>query len=125
MIPSVGTDEGIDAWLRAITGRLPGLSGIVVMDLGSLDPLLRRLAAAGLDVPGAMSVLAVAPAEEFAHTFPRISVVDIPGKRMVELAVNRALDELAGAPRGVRELLAPVLEERGSTGPAPVRPARH
>jgi DNA-binding LacI/PurR family transcriptional regulator len=109
---------GVEAWLSEARRRLPHLTGIVVMEIGVLDVLLRHLASSRVAVPGDLSIIALAPADEFARAFPEVTVVDIPGRQMVELAVNRALDELAGAPRGMQELLPAVLVDRGSTGPA-------
>lgn len=122
LITCGSTREAVGAWIDEAANRLPQLSGIVVMEVGVLDLLLRRIASSGATVPGDLSVLAIAPAEEFAHSFPGITVVDVPGKRMVELAVNRALDELAGATPGVQELVPAVLFDQGSTGLARVSP---
>jgi DNA-binding LacI/PurR family transcriptional regulator len=121
-IPGGNTVESVERWARQVATDPPGVTGIVVLNVGVLDVLLNRIAAAGGTVPGTMSVIAITSAEELARSFPGISVVDIPGRRMVELAVNRALDELAGAPSGVQQLLPAVLVDRGSTGPAAANP---
>lgn len=105
-------------WLDEVLTELPGLTGVLVLGLASFDDLTAELARRGRSVPGDVSVLALAPAEQFLPLHPGTTLVDLPGRAMVSRAVERALDELAGAAGGAVDLLPAVLHEHGSTGPA-------
>ncbi|GAB3283087.1 LacI family DNA-binding transcriptional regulator [Kineosporia babensis] len=113
-IPCGLTRDAVGAWLDGVQTRLPQVSGVVVMAVGVLDLLLEELARRNRVVPDDLSLLALAPAEDFARSFPAISVLDIPGHQMVDVAVNRALDELGGAAPGVLELVPTTFHDRGS-----------
>jgi len=106
----------VEQWLAAVLTTQPHLTGIVVMGVSSLDALRRVIAARGLSVPGDLSIVAIAPIEQFLVLHPGTTVVDLPSRAMVTRAVNRALDELAGDPPGGVELFPAVLTDAGSTG---------
>ncbi|MBU4335409.1 MAG: LacI family transcriptional regulator [Actinobacteria bacterium] len=113
----------VQEWVAQVRSTLPDLTGILVMGVSSLVALHEVIAAQGRSVPDDLSVVALAPAEQFAVLHPGTTLVDLPGAAMVEWAVTRAIDELAGEPSGAVELLPAVLYERGSTG-APGRGLR-
>lgn len=116
---SCGTEVAdVEAWLALIHRTQPQLTGILVMGVSALDALDQVMAARGRTVPADVSIVTLAPADQFAVLHPHLSVVDLPGAAMVGWAVQRALDELAGAPRGAVELLPAVLHDRGSTAVA-------
>jgi len=115
----VGADRAaVAAWLDEAATSQPGLTGIFVEAVASLDALYEELDARGYSVPGDISVVALAPAKQFVRLFPRTTVIDLPGDEMVRRAVNLALDELSGGERGVVELLPAVLYDHGSSGVA-------
>ncbi|WP_159806636.1 LacI family DNA-binding transcriptional regulator [Cellulomonas citrea] len=115
--PCAGTsDADVEQWLGQVHAVLPGVTGVLVLGVSSLPALDRALNARGLSVPGDLSVVSLAPQEQFETLYPAMTVVDLPGQAMVEWAVNRALDELAGALPGAVRLLPAVLHDRGSTG---------
>lgn len=110
----------LTAWLDDVLSTQPGLTGVIVTGVAALDTFLELVAARGLQVPRDLSVIALGPAEQLSLSQPTLTLLDLPGRIMVAHAVERALDELAGAPRGVVELLPAVLIDKGSTG----RPGR-
>lgn len=105
------------AWLDDVLSTQPDLTGVIVTGVAALDTFLHLVAARGLQVPRDLSVVALGPTEQLSLSQPSITVLDLPGRVMVAHAVERALDELAGAPRGIIELLPAVLVEKGSTCP--------
>jgi DNA-binding LacI/PurR family transcriptional regulator len=129
-VPS--SDSGrpaVERWLRDVQDDLPQLTGVLVMDVASLDALLEITRERGSVAPRDHSIIALAPDEQLGRLYPDITLVDLPGGEMVARAVNQALDELAGAPAGGLELLPARLIDRGSAGPAgpgvaPVAPPR-
>ena len=108
----------VAAWLDEVKDSQPGLTGIFLEAVASLDALYEELGARGLSVPGDVSIVALAPAKQFARLFPATTLIDLPGDEMVRRAVTLALDELSGGVRGVVELLPAVLHDHGSSGPA-------
>lgn len=111
--------EGVVHWLDDAMAAMPGVSGILLAEASAQGHLTAVIRERGLSVPGDMSMIAVAPDQVFGLKYPNITLVDMPGQRMVEWAVTQVLDELAGAPSGRREFIAPVIAVRASTGPAP------
>ena len=118
-VASGSSTPEVVAWFDEVRSILPSLTGIIVTGISALDALLAVLTANGLRVPADVSVIALAPDEQLALSHPTITTLDLPGPTMVRHAVDRALDELTGSPRGVIELIPPVLLDKGSTAAAP------
>ena len=117
--PCGDSREGVLRWLDGVLEAMPGVTGILVSAASTLVHLMAATRERGLSVPDDVSIIALTPDDVFALKHPDISLVDLPGQRMVQWAVNQVLDELAGAPSGRREFIAPVIAIRSSTGPAP------
>lgn len=111
--------EGVVRWFDDALSAMPDVSGILVAGASAQAHLSAVLREHGLTVPGDLSIIALAPDEVFGVEHPDITLVNLPGQRMVEWAVTQVLDELAGAPSGRREFIPPVITVRASTGPAP------
>lgn len=81
---------------------------------------LRALAAAGLDVPGRVSVACIGDASWFHWIEPAMTVVSVPINDMARLAVRRVAELVAtdGRPQPRVERLAGTVTARASTGPA-------
>jgi LacI family transcriptional regulator len=115
VIPSTGD---VDAWLEQVEEVLPGLSAVITHGPGVLEPLLERMTELGLSVPADCSLMTVAPEAVMRHADHPVTVIDLPGDRMVSRAVDLVLDELAGtATPGVVELLPAIVHELGTTAP--------
>ena len=88
--------------------------------MGLLDALVR----AGVDVPGAMSVVGYddSPFSRLAHIELTTVSQNIP--ELTEHAVAAVIERLDGGRTGHREVVVrPRLVVRGTTGPPPDRPA--
>lgn len=114
--------EGVVRWFEDALTAMPDVSGILVSGASAQAHLTSVIRERGLLVPGDISIIALAPDEVFGLEHPEITLVDLPGERMVEWAVIQVLAELAGAPSGRREFIPPVITVRASTGPAPDTP---
>ena len=113
-----------EAAAAAITDRLATGPRDFTAILAAGDSLatgaLLALRAAGLDVPGAVSVMGFDGLPQCELQTPPLSAVEIPMQAIGALALDLLRDALGGAdlpPRRV-ELACPVIL-RGSTGPAP------
>jgi DNA-binding LacI/PurR family transcriptional regulator len=95
-----------------------GATAIVVLDIGRIDELLDALAARGIDVPGDLSIIALAPDEQMARSYPALTLLDLPGRDMIALAITSALASIDGRSVPAVQLLPPRLIERRSTGAA-------
>jgi DNA-binding LacI/PurR family transcriptional regulator len=111
--------EGVLHWLDGVLAAMPDVSGILVAGASAQSHLTAVTRERGLSAPRDLSIIAVAPDRVFGLEHPDITLVDLPGERMVAWAVTQVLDELAGAPSGRREFIPPVITVRASTGPAP------
>lgn len=115
-LPCGATRGDVAGWIAETRAALPGTTAIIVEAVGGIDWLHDLLREQGATVPDDVSVVAIAPIDEFAVSHPSISVLDLPGRSMVERAVELAIAELGGAPRGVIDLLPAVLHQRASIG---------
>ncbi len=113
---SAGADPLLGELLGGVAGD-HGASAVVVLDIGRIDDLLAAAAERGLRVPDDLSILAMAPDEQMARGYPTLSLLDLPGREMIALAVGSALAAVDGATLPPVRLLAPRLIERGSTAP--------
>ncbi len=112
---------------RLAAGRLiqRGVTGMIcasdVLALGSIRAA-RRL---GLDVPGDVSVVGFDDSVLMTCTDPPLTTVRQPIEMMGQAAVDLLVNQIEGSGVAPDELLfEPELVVRGSTGPAPARPAR-
>ncbi len=115
-LPCGTTKADVASWLAEVKAVLPGVTAIIVEAVGGIDWLYDLLREQGTGVPDDVSIVAIAPIDEFAVSHPSTSVLDLPGRSMVERAVDLAIAELGGGPRGVIDLLPAVLHEKGSIG---------
>lgn len=111
------TRGGVAEWLDATLAAVPDLSAVLVLDVASLDDLVAELHRRGRTVPADVSLVALTPVEQPVPGHPDLTLVDLPGRAMVARAVERALDELAGAAPGAVDLLPAVLHPGTSTAP--------
>ncbi|MDR3032735.1 MAG: LacI family transcriptional regulator, partial [Kitasatospora sp.] len=101
-----------------------GVTGVVCAS----DPLalgvVRAARRAGLDVPGDLSVIGFDDSAFLNCTRPPLTTVRQPIEAIGRAAVSLLVGRIDGAPAAPGELLfEPELVVRGSTGPAPRRPA--
>jgi len=113
-LPCGPTRADVEKWLDQAQAVMPGLTGIVVEAVAGIDCLYDVARERGISIPEDVSVVAIAPIDEFAVSHPSTSVLDLPGRSMVERAVERAIAELGGEPGGVIELLPAVLHAKDS-----------
>ena len=111
-------DGGADATQRLLAaGRPTALA--CYNDLVAIGAL-RALRRAGLSVPDDVSVIGFDDIELAAWTDPPLTTVRQPVVELGRRAVERIATELAGLPPPPgREILAPMLVVRGTTGPPP------
>jgi DNA-binding LacI/PurR family transcriptional regulator len=116
---SVGTAPAdFDRWLDNLTAVRPQTTAIILHNVSLLDALLKCANERGFSIPADLSVVTLAPVERMAPLYPDLTTLDLPGRQMLEHAVERVVLELGGQPQGAVELIPPVLVTRGSTGPA-------
>ena len=77
--------------------------------------MLDALRVSGRDVPGDVSVVALAPDE--LGSAPAVTTVPLPSEEMGRRAVELLMGKLDGDPDSGATLLAPELAVRGSTAP--------
>jgi DNA-binding LacI/PurR family transcriptional regulator len=119
-------DNRYEAAYRTITLLLqsrPGLTGLVVQNEPVIAPLLAALRAAGRDVPGDVSIVAICSDAVVEQASPRLTSVAIPAEEMGRRAVELVAAKLEGQPVPEATLLQPRLTVRDSSGP-PTHPQR-
>lgn len=99
-----------------------GPTAIIAFQDTDVPPVLRALRAAGLDVPGRVSIMCIGDVRWFQHLDPQITAVSVPIPDMIRLAVQRVAELVAsdGAVPLRCERLPGSLAPRASTA----RPAR-
>lgn len=112
-----GAGTGGTEFLDEIGGP-GGASALIVLDLARIDELLAACAGRGMRVPQDLSIVALAPDEQMARAYPALTLLDLPGRDMIALAVETVLASADGLAVDAVQLLPPRLVERGSTGPA-------
>ncbi|MDA0564333.1 LacI family transcriptional regulator [Streptomonospora sp. S1-112] len=124
--PLVVPCEAAPAQVAAAVGALlrdhPGVSGIVVHNEPAVAPLLDALRAAGRDVPGDVSVVAIGPDELATESVPPLTSVTLPTEEMGGRAVALLMDKLADADTPEITLIQPRLVPRASTAARPALP---
>jgi len=131
---SDGHVAGGEAAMRELLARAPRTTGVVCFNDLTAVGALRALRTAGRQVPGEVSVVGFDDIDLAAYVEPPLTTIRQPfgelGRRAVEALVGRLRDgsqpsrpaARGGAPAAVVRL--PVeLVVRGSSGPAPHRPA--
>jgi alanine racemase len=99
-------------------GATAVVCGSDLMAIGAI----RAARAAGLEVPGDVSVVGFDDSPLVAFLDPPLTTVRQPVSQMGSTAVSALVDAIGGDPVASREyLFAPELVLRGSTGPAPAR----
>lgn len=97
-----------------------GCTAVLVQNDRAAVGVIEALQAAGIDVPGQVSVIGFDGTEECEHVTPRLTSVGVPleeiGARAVQLLLSR-IDGDDTAPAHV--MLATTLQLRESTGPPP------
>lgn len=116
---SVGAEsDNFDRWFDELLEARPDTTAIILHNVPLLDALLRCSRERGFAIPEDLSVITLAPIEQMEPLYPDLTVLDLPGRKMLERAVDRAVRELAGEPAGVIELIPPRLLTKRSSGPA-------
>lgn len=110
--------KDLDRWLKDAARERPHTSAIVLLNVALLDALLRRAAQRGVSIPRDLSIVVLATDEHMQHRHPDITLLNVPGARMLELAIQLLRQELAGEGSFTRVLVPPRLIERGSTAAA-------
>lgn len=110
-LPSVRT------CLEAIRADLPGVSGLVVHNEAALPSLLAACAAREIEIPRDLSVIAIGTADAARHLPHPLSSVDIPALEIGRVAVDMVLARLIAPEPAETRLLAPSVNDRGSTAP--------
>lgn len=109
----------LDRWLEEAARERPDTTAIVLPNVAVLDALLRRATERGVSIPGDLSIVVLASDEHLHHRHPEITLLDVPGARMLDAAIGLLRNELAGEGTLTHEFIAPRLIDRGSTGAAP------
>ncbi|WP_256861046.1 LacI family DNA-binding transcriptional regulator [Streptomyces tsukubensis] len=110
-----------DAGIEAV-GALPeGVTAAVAYNSYLALGLLHGLEAAGIKVPGEMSIAAADDLTTLAATTPSVTALGVPVEEAGRLAVVRLLEICAGPRRTVADRLPTAVHPRDSTAP-PRRP---
>jgi DNA-binding LacI/PurR family transcriptional regulator len=100
------TLEGIQSALRSLFEDVPGLTAVIAQCEGVLDLVVEALARLGKQVPGDVSVVAIARDEFALRVTPSLTYVGVPADEMG----RRAIDLLTSWDgKGTGQLLPPVL----------------
>lgn len=112
--------DAAGAAVRSLLGGGPQPTGMVVANVNGAIGALTALRAAGVDVPGMMSVVAIHDQWMAAHTWPPLTTVKMPYFEVGARAVRSLLAQLDGA--AAEDVVVaeppPRLVLRGSTAPA-------
>ncbi|MEU3424122.1 LacI family DNA-binding transcriptional regulator [Streptomyces gardneri] len=116
--PVEGTYAAVAAAVTRIFEERPGTTALVVQNEAAVEPLLALLRHQGRAVPEDVSVAAICPDQVAVHASVPLTAVSVPAQEMGRLAVERLVARLRGEAARGTELIAPLLTERASTGPA-------
>lgn len=119
-VHAVGSDHRkVEAVVERLLRDEPAVTGLVVHNEAALSPLLQALRAAGREVPGGMSIVALCPDDIAESQSVPLDAVSIPAAEVGRRAVELAMSQLRGE-ASEQQLFAPHLTVRGSA----VAPAR-
>ncbi len=113
---------GREALAQLLTAH-PGITAAVGFNAPAMIGVLEELAVMGLRVPEDMSILhfGISP-EQAEMTVPAQTTISVPGGVLGDEAMTVLIERMTNASAPTRQILAPpVLVDRGSTGPAPLR----
>ncbi|MFB7370175.1 LacI family DNA-binding transcriptional regulator [Streptomyces sp. NPDC056222] len=117
--PCDGTYAAVAATVVRIFEERPATTALVVQNEAAVEPLLALLRQQGRAVPEDVSVIAVCAGQVAAEASVPLTSIGVPAQEMGRLAVERVFAHLEGQEPSGTVLIAPELEARGSTGPAP------
>ncbi len=120
-IPCEASEVGAAEAVDSILAQQPDLTSLIVHNESALPHAIARLRELGKSVPSDLSVLAVCPPDVAANQPLPLTSIDIPGEAIGRAAVDMAMNRLDNDLPAETRLLAPVLTQRKSTGPAPKR----
>lgn len=112
------SDQDLDRWLKDAARERPDTSAIVLLNVALLDALLRRAAERGVSIPRDLSIVVLATDEHMERRHPDITLLNVPGAKMLERAIQLLRQELSGEGSFTRVLIPPRLIDRGSTAQA-------
>src|SRR5690606_32019155 len=113
-----GFREGFEAMAELLRRAAP-ITAVVCGNDYLAAGALSRLAAAGVPVPGALSVASFNDNDFAAYLHPPLTTVRLPIRQIGEQAAEYLVARLEGrALPGAPDLLATTLVQRASTGPA-------
>jgi LacI family transcriptional regulator len=119
-----GFREGFEA-MQTLLQRQASVSAVVCGNDYLAAGALSALDAAGVDVPGRMSVVSFNDNDFAAYLHPPLTTMRVPIRAMGDQAARHLLASLAGMPPAAPAPLPVALVVRASTGPAPTdNPAR-
>jgi LacI family transcriptional regulator len=105
------------AWRARRTGH----TALYCWNEGLAAMALQQARRLGVDVPGELSVIGFDSTEFCEGTRPRLTAVRQDIDQMASLAARTLIDLIEGRPHPTKRMLFPVsLDERESTGPAPI-----
>ncbi|AGL17619.1 LacI family DNA-binding transcriptional regulator [Actinoplanes sp. N902-109] len=110
---------GVRDCLAWIDTELPGATALVVHNEEALLPLLEELRARGRKIPEELSVVAVCPRDVATALPVHLTSADIPAHDVGTLAVETAMNLLAGRRAPGTRLLPPTIIERDSCAAPP------
>jgi DNA-binding LacI/PurR family transcriptional regulator len=125
MIPAGDSAEEGRLAIREALSRRPDLTAVIAMNENALFGILGELAGRGLRVPEDVSVVSMVTSPQVADlATPALTTLTSPGSTLGRLAVEALVRAISDdAVEAHQDLVACVLEVRGSTGPAPSPPA--
>ncbi|HEY4456932.1 MAG TPA: LacI family DNA-binding transcriptional regulator [Pseudonocardiaceae bacterium] len=103
------------ACLDEIVAEQPGVSGLVVHNEAALPALLAALHQRGIRVPEDMSVIAICPDDVAENQAVALTSVAIPVDEVSRIAVDMAMERVAGPVPAEIRLISPRVTQRSST----------
>ncbi|MFF5973790.1 LacI family DNA-binding transcriptional regulator [Streptomyces sp. NPDC012769] len=123
--PTEGGHAAVAATVARIFEERPATTALVVQNEAAIEPLLAVLRRDGRAVPEDVSVFAVCAGQAAAQASVPLTSIGVPAQEMGRRAVERLFAHLREQEPPGTVLIAPSLDDRGSTGPAPTAaPAR-
>ena len=112
----------LDEWAAGCLEKHPDVTAIVVTEAGLVTPVMDAFRNHGFTFPDDLSLLAVGSERALGSLAPEVTIIDVPGRKMVSAAVDMAVSELEGSTRpGEIRLLPPELTVKRSTAPPRTR----
>ncbi|GAA3399065.1 LacI family DNA-binding transcriptional regulator [Streptomyces roseoviridis] len=123
--PTAAGHAAVAAMLTRVFEERPATTALVVRNEAAVEPLLTVLRRDGRAVPEDVSLFAVCAGQSAAQASAPLTSIGVPAQEMGRRAVERLVAQLGGQEPPGTVLLAPEVDDRGSTGPAPTAaPAR-